>query len=105
MNKEFTAARILASKNRLIFSKHFLNLRKNERDITAEEIKYAIVNGFIFADDNAYKAVCKIRNRHIGVVFKFTKSGNDLFVITAYNLKKDSWDVDSYKNWLRHKKR
>jgi len=104
-NNEFRNFRELAKKNRLLFSKHFSEVRQHERNITNEELKQTIIKGFIFEEDDAYKAVYKIGNEYVSVVFNFAKSRKQIFIITAYNPKNNSWDVDSYKRWLKQGKR
>jgi len=59
INNEFLRLKELASQNRLLFSKHFSVVRKNERRITNDEVKWAIVSGLIFEEGNGYKAVYK----------------------------------------------
>ena len=103
-NNEFKSFKELAKKNRLIFSRHFSYVRKDERNITNEGVKRTIINGLIFEDDDAYKSVCKIENKYITVVFHLTPR-NYLFIRTAYHPEHNSRDVDSYKRWLKQGKR
>ena len=102
-NNEFRNFKELAKKNRLIFSRHFSDVRKKERNITNEEVKQAIINGLIFEEDDAYKSVYKIGIWHITVVFHLTPR-NYLFIRTAYHPEHNSRDVDSYKSWLKQGK-
>jgi hypothetical protein len=104
INNEFLHLKELARQNRLLFSKHFSVVRKNERHITNDEVKWAIVSGLIFEDENAYKAVYKFADRYLSAVFHVTPSGEQLFVRTAYVPDASSWDADSYKNWIRQMK-
>ena len=50
INNEFLHLKELASQNRLLFSKHFSVVRKNERCITNDEVKWVIVSGLIFEE-------------------------------------------------------
>lgn len=102
-DNEFKKLKELAKQNRLIFSKHFSDIRSDERDITNEEVKRVIVRGLIFEEDNAYKSVCKVGNKYLSAVFHVTPK-DYLFIITAYNPESNSWDVDSYKNWIRQRR-
>ena len=64
-DNEFKNIRELVKQNRLIFSRHFSDIRSDERDITNEEVNRVIIRGLIFEEDNVYKSVCKVGNMYL----------------------------------------
>ena len=86
----------------IFFTKHSIQ-RMFERDITEEDIEYAISNGDIIAtypNDKPYPSVliyCRVKNKPLHVVYSVDDSNKDgrlFYVITVYRPTLEEWYND-----------
>jgi Domain of unknown function (DUF4258) len=93
--------------DRLIFRLHAIK-RMFERNISEEDVKYAIVHGIVIQDypeDQPYPSALILgwrKNRPLHVVAASSDSEQLTVIITAYEPEPDEWDKD-FKTRRREK--